>query len=84
MYSGSLEDPEEGVSDILICAVHTVVINDLFDNRGELQIAEVASRFTDVKEFEKLVASVGFRLVAKVCTLLSPCRVNRADAAISH
>ncbi|KAJ3549532.1 hypothetical protein NMY22_g851 [Coprinellus aureogranulatus] len=39
---------------------------DIRDVSGELQIAEVASRFTDVKEFEKLVTSIGFRLTAKV------------------
>lgn len=33
---------------------------------GELKIAEVASRFSDVGEFESLVASLGFRLTSKV------------------
>lgn len=33
---------------------------------GELKIAEVASRFTDVEEFSKLVASIGFKLKSKV------------------
>jgi ribosomal RNA-processing protein 8 len=34
--------------------------------RGELHIAEVASRFTDVNSFVSLVCTVGFRLVSKV------------------
>lgn len=33
---------------------------------GELNIAEVASRFTDVDEFSSLVASIGFQLKSKV------------------
>lgn len=35
--------------------------------RGELKIAEVTSRFTDVEEFKDLVASIGFRFKSKVC-----------------
>ena len=34
--------------------------------RGELRIAEVASRFTDVDAFTSLVASIGFKLRSKV------------------
>lgn len=37
---------------------------------GEFKIAEVASRFTDVDAFVKLVSSVGFRLESKVSTPL--------------
>ncbi|TFK43389.1 methyltransferase-domain-containing protein [Crucibulum laeve] len=32
---------------------------------GELKIAEVASRFTDVEEFQTLVGSIGFRIKSK-------------------
>jgi hypothetical protein len=34
--------------------------------RGELKIAEVTSRFTDVGDFQNLVSSIGFRLSSKV------------------
>lgn len=42
---------------------------------GELKIAEVASRFTDVEEFQTLVGSIGFRLKSKVT---SPYTSSRA------
>jgi ribosomal RNA-processing protein 8 len=34
--------------------------------RGGLEIAEVASRFTDVDEFTSLVTAIGFKLNSKV------------------
>ena len=34
---------------------------------GELKIAEVTSRFTDLEEFTSLVNSIGFKLKSKVC-----------------
>lgn len=34
--------------------------------RGELKIAEVASRFTNVDKFTSVVSSIGFRLIRKV------------------
>jgi ribosomal RNA-processing protein 8 len=33
---------------------------------GELQIAEVTSRFTNIQQFLDLVNSIGFRLKSKV------------------
>ena len=36
---------------------------------GDLQIAEVASRFKDVEEFTSLVTSIGFRLISKVTVM---------------
>lgn len=38
----------------------------IFFPSGELKIAEVASRFTDVEEFLSLVESIGFKLNSKV------------------
>ena len=35
---------------------------------GELKIAEVASRFTDVQQFQSLVEAFGFRHKSTVCT----------------
>ncbi len=35
---------------------------------GELNIAEVASRFTDVQQFQSLIESFGFRHKSTVCT----------------
>lgn len=40
-----------------------------FRSSGELKIAEVASRFTDVEEFSQLVSSIGFKLKSKVDNL---------------
>lgn len=34
---------------------------------GELKIAEVASRFTNVQQFQSLVESVGFKHKSTVC-----------------
>ena len=34
--------------------------------RGELKIAEVASRFTDVDAFTSLISSIGFKLKSSV------------------
>lgn len=43
----------------------------LFFLRGELRIAEVSSRFTDVEAFVSLVSAVGFKLKSKVRQVLS-------------
>lgn len=61
-----------------MCVARTVRLIAPLHPSGELQIAEVASRFTDVKEFEKLVTSIGFRLIAKVGDHLHfhPCAAN--------
>jgi hypothetical protein len=34
--------------------------------RGELKIAEVTSRFADIKQFEKMIGQFGFKATAKV------------------
>lgn len=61
VYSRSMEDTETRVCPSLShCAV------DLIPSRGELKIAEVASRFPDVDEFVSLISSVGFKMNAKV------------------
>jgi hypothetical protein len=39
--------------------------------RGELKIAEVASRFTNADDFVSLVSSIGFRMVMKVLFLVN-------------
>lgn len=44
--------------------------------RGELKIAEVSSRFTDVGDFQNLVSSIGFRLRLKVWIFLMPFSLN--------
>lgn len=38
-----------------------------FSSSGELKIAEVASRFTDMDAFVAFVESIGFELKSKVC-----------------
>jgi len=40
--------------------------------RGELMIAEVASRFTSVDDFTSLVNAIGFKLQNKVVVVLWP------------
>jgi ribosomal RNA-processing protein 8 len=43
----------------------------IFSRRGELKIAEVSSRFTDMEAFVSLVSAVGFKLRSKVRQKLS-------------
>ncbi|KZP24563.1 hypothetical protein FIBSPDRAFT_735242 [Athelia psychrophila] len=63
-----------GVVDVTVCALSLMGTNwpgtvreawRIMRADGELKIAEVASRFTDVDEFISLVGSIGFRLVKK-------------------
>lgn len=39
-------------------------------DRGELMIAEVASRFTSVHDFASLISAIGFKLLHKVVVVL--------------
>lgn len=39
-------------------------------DRGELMIAEVASRFTSVDDFTSLVSAIGFKFQSKVVVVL--------------
>lgn len=71
MYSRSSEGAEAGVRvqralSQSFRALTLLVIRDYVFSRGDLRIAEVASRITDVKEFTSVICSVGFRLVSKV------------------
>ncbi|GBE79347.1 25S rRNA (adenine(645)-N(1))-methyltransferase [Sparassis crispa] len=65
---------EGSVVDVVVCALSLMGTNWLGCVReawrilkagGELKIAEVASRFTDVDEFTSVVSSIGFRLKSK-------------------
>ncbi|KAJ2914274.1 hypothetical protein MD484_g6160, partial [Candolleomyces efflorescens] len=65
---------EAQITDVVVCSLSLMNTNwpnclreawRILKPSGELQIAEVASRFTDVKEFEKVVSSIGFRLSKK-------------------
>lgn len=62
------------VVDVVVCALSLMGTNwpkcireawRLLKPNGDLRIAEVASRFTDVDDFVNLVSSVGFRLKSK-------------------
>ncbi|KAF7331895.1 Uracil phosphoribosyltransferase [Mycena kentingensis (nom. inval.)] len=62
------------VVDVAVCALSLMGINwtrcvreawRILRPDGELKIAEVASRFTDVEEFIGIVSSIGFKLKAK-------------------
>lgn len=65
---------EGGVVDVVVCALSLMGTNwpgtireawRILRADGELKIAEVTSRFTDVDAFVSLVGSIGFRLVSK-------------------
>jgi len=65
---------EGHVVDIVVCALSLMGTNwidcireawRILKTDGQLKIAEVASRFTDIDEFSTVVCSVGFRLESK-------------------
>ncbi|KAF8974344.1 methyltransferase-domain-containing protein [Flammula alnicola] len=65
---------EGQVVDVVVCALSLMGVNWLNCLReawrilkagGELHIAEVTSRFTDVEQFQNLLGSIGFRLKSK-------------------
>ncbi|KAJ6509909.1 methyltransferase-domain-containing protein [Mycena vitilis] len=67
-------DGKGQVVDVVVCALSLMGTNwtncireawRILKHDGELKIAEVASRFTDVEEFSKLVTSIGFKLKSK-------------------
>ncbi|KAJ7507681.1 methyltransferase-domain-containing protein [Mycena galericulata] len=67
-------DGQGQVVDVVVCALSLMGTNwpkcireawRILKHDGELKIAEVASRFTDVEEFSKLVTSIGFKLKSK-------------------
>ncbi|KAJ7179255.1 methyltransferase-domain-containing protein [Mycena filopes] len=71
---GERSDGAGQIVDVVVCALSLMGTNWMHCIRqawrilrpnGELKIAEVASRFTDVDEFSQLVASVGFKLKSK-------------------
>ncbi|KAH6915302.1 ribosomal RNA-processing protein 8 [Coprinopsis sp. MPI-PUGE-AT-0042] len=65
---------EAQVVDVVVCALSLMNTNwprcireawRVLKANGELKIAEVASRFSSIKEFESLVCSIGFKLKSK-------------------
>ena len=67
-----MEDTKARVSDIVPVPFIVLSINVGFAS-GELKIAEVTSRFKDVKQFEKLVAELGFQAKSKVSAYVREC-----------
>jgi len=69
------EDSDAGqVVDVVVCSLSLMSTNWLnclrearrvLKTGGELKIAEVASRFTNVDKFTSVVSSIGFRLIRK-------------------
>ncbi|KAH7887886.1 putative uracil phosphoribosyltransferase [Phlebopus sp. FC_14] len=73
--STKLSEGEAQIVDVAVCALSLMSTNwpkciseawRILHPGGELKIAEVASRFTDVDDFIALIASLGFKLKKKV------------------
>ncbi|KAJ7086760.1 methyltransferase-domain-containing protein [Mycena epipterygia] len=71
---GEKSESQGQVVDVVVCALSLMGTNwtncireawRILKHDGELKIAEVASRFTDVEEFSQLVSSIGFKLKSK-------------------
>ncbi|KAF8915881.1 ribosomal RNA-processing protein 8 [Mucidula mucida] len=70
----SMDKVEAQIVDVVVCALSLMGTNwptcireawRVLRTGGELKIAEVASRFINVKQFISLVSSIGFRLSSK-------------------
>lgn len=79
--SGMEKSSGEGqVIDVVVCALSLMGLNwvncireawRILKPGGQLHIAEVASRFTDIEHFQNLLGSIGFRIKTKDDTLSS-------------
>ncbi|KAF9055073.1 hypothetical protein BDZ89DRAFT_1003711 [Hymenopellis radicata] len=70
----SMDEVEAQIVDVVVCALSLMGTNwptcireawRVLRTGGELKIAEVASRFVNLKQFTSLVSSIGFRLSSK-------------------
>jgi len=70
---GEREDGEGNIVDVAICALSLMGTNwpncvreawRVLKPGGELKVAEVTSRFTDMDAFISLISSIGFRLIS--------------------
>ncbi|TFK93555.1 hypothetical protein K466DRAFT_537845 [Polyporus arcularius HHB13444] len=71
---GGKSDGEGQVVDVVVCALSLMGTNwpgcireawRILRSGGELKVAEVASRFTDVDDFVSFISSIGFKLKSK-------------------
>ncbi|KAH0840082.1 putative uracil phosphoribosyltransferase [Lanmaoa asiatica] len=87
-HSAESINGEAQIVDVVVCALSLMGTNwpkcaTYEADRGELMIAEVASRFTSVDDFTSLINSIGFKLQKKVVIVMPSVPIGKRHI-LSH